>query len=464
MRTVILVIILIAVCLGAGNYWFGVRTEKGYADFIQHLAERKSVKLVKQDYDRGILSSRARTAFDVTIGDQKYRVILIDRIVHGPVQTSRLIEGDFDFTPVLAHISNSVTVKTDEDNLVIRAIKNSLPIRYTTIVTLSGEMEIDFAIKPFSKTDEVTSQTIAFEGLSGVVTHNTDFTSGYATIIMPLFELSGPDGSFRVDKLSMDFTMEKPRTGIRTPLGSYNLALKELSGDDNDSTSFVLRDIEFTTRTFQKNGRLNHTQSGSIKHVLYGDRKFGPARYGFEIRKIDAKAWDKVEKILEGMESKGDQQESSKLTGTIVDLLPELLKHSPEIELSELSFNTKNGETMTWAKITIDGSDPEILGNIFALVGAVSVEMTSSIPGSDLEYLLEEAEKKKLIKEAEGTGKAPAPADLMLMARTNVAEQLQQLVEQEIFVVKEDRFTIDVAYIAGSLTVNGTEFPLPMLW
>ncbi|MCH8029326.1 MAG: YdgA family protein [Candidatus Dadabacteria bacterium] len=468
MRVIIGIIVVLVLGLLGATYWFGMGVEKKYTVMIESANNIGRLEVKQKSYDRGFLSSAAEVEYSVKSrsGKAGFRVISKDEIVHGPIGLANMIKGKFSFNLNQALIENTLTLTATSDEGFNKILKQLPPVKLNSVVAMSGDFVSTLSLTPFKKTFKENEITVDFKGIKGKFSSNAQLTKGKGALKMPLLDISGEDANLNFTNLAFDYDVDKGKDGLGPPLGSASFSMSKFHILTDDGKDFNLDDLIFKSHVVEKKGNIEFKLDVKLNEISLDETVYGPGSFVLAIRNIDSKTWIKIKKEMDKLDKKkiSDYERSKMTNSTIMKMLPDLLKNSPEIELTELSFKTSEGEMSGWAKIYLSDSSPETLKNLFLLIGAINAELKFSMPALDLEKILEDMERDKILENYEAEGRTPPmEVELQILAKEAVAERMQQFVEQGMFRVKNDHYTIEVAYKGGQLTVNGEDKPIPMV-
>jgi hypothetical protein len=158
------------------------------------------------------------------------------------------------------------------------------------------------------------------------------------------------------------------------------------------------------------------------------------------------------------------------LLGKTMDLLGQLAKKSPELEITKLSFKAADGEVTGKAKFVLDGSQLDVSGNPMLMLKALSGEGEVSLPDS-IVRLLAEPDVKRDIEALKASGKLSEKeiADLtpkrMAAITTQAIKELPQYKDNVVsrlrLVADGPNYKIVAALKDGQLRVNNEPLQLP---
>jgi len=120
--------------------------------------------------------------------------------------------------------------------------------------------------------------------------------------------------------------------------------------------------------------------------MIINENKFGQLIYDISIKDIDTATWLKLQQTANKMKGKENPMEQGM---QIMGILPELVKHSPVIEIKELSLKSDMGNLNASAKVKINGDKPELLQNILLISNAIEAEASVIASKSLVEFYID---------------------------------------------------------------------------
>ena len=117
---------------------------------------------------------------------------------------------------------------------------------------------------------------------------------------------------------------------------------------------------------------------------------FGPGELTIEARRLDAAALVKFKNELDAI-YRGQPppaQAALMAAGKAMELIAALSRQAPELEITKLSFKTREGEITGKAKFVLDGRKHNAAQNPLQLLLALSGQGELSIPAPVLKQLL----------------------------------------------------------------------------
>ena len=477
MRVAFIVILIILGILLALPYWFGIRTEKDYGNLLTNVSQAENITIVDKSYKRGWLSSRAGSTFEVRVSeDQTIRIHNEDTIYHGPIPLEPLSKAQVSPLPVLAVIDSKaafIQAPGSEYESLLRALP---PISYMTVLSLNGGGKTEINMPGVeSNLSEDGSEYLTWSGLKADIDFGPGFEDMETNINSPGLVIKSEDLELSVSGLSGESDISYEGDDFYLPLGSatFNLSALSIKTKDEETLEFdelTVDNIRFEGSTEDIEGTLTSVHSLGFDQVSVGDLTYGPGGYKFALRNIDKEAWKQIQNIIQEASDR-PQDVNEELSNTemlkIVSVLPELMRKSPELEISELLIKTGSGDLNGSLFIAIDGSsleDPEVEFNLFFLLAAITANAELSVTKSLLDeayqgYNIEEIEDE--IKSGE-LGKLNED-EIKKLAVERTKFDIGELTSQNILVLEDDRYVLNAEYQLGQIILNGTPIGLDSL-
>ena len=468
MRVVLVILLLLIVAVGITPYWFGIQTEKTHGRIVKEVSEAGNLDVTLKSYKRSWLNSSAETVFEIRSGNQKIASLIIkDDISHGPLPLKELFRDNFRLKPVQAIIYSTVKITTENQNELVDLLAKFPPAETKTTIYMSGDGESQLSVPSFSHRLKEKNGSISCEGLKSRTTFSPNLRE-LTTSVESLGLIAKSDEFLLfIKNIEMNADLYTDARNLYSPLGNVMLKVGLIDIEKKQAKKrFSVENIELTGLTEVSNSNLNSTHRLGFASLRADGAKYGPGLYEIAIRKIDAPAWGRLQKTLKDVQKVDapDEKQSLIVFGKIIEILPDLLKKSPEIELTKLSLKTPEGEVLGRAKVIIDGSSPELIKNPFFLLSSLNAEAYISIPAPFFESMLRNLARKNLIAEIEERGyDIPSDREINELTSSAAAQELQSLVEQGIFVREEDDLKLRATYKQGELKLNGQPIQLPFI-
>lgn len=458
-KTAIVVLAVLVVLLAAAAglpYWFGMQAEAAYQAMIAEITQGGDVTVTSNNFQRGWLESTADTTF--TVAGSPITITMLNRISHGPLP----IDDDFQFQPVLAR------VRTDMSIGLPAGIVKLPPIKAKTTVYLAGNSTSHIEMTP-AKQALPDNGSVDWKGLSGDIDTSADFKSSKGQISAPGLALVFANGSLNLERMKLTQDMQRSASGFNT--GTANLSVDKVAVDGTTG-KVTIDGLALNTNTQETGGNLNSSFTVQFKEAASADSRQGPGQIGVQVRKLDVATLVKFRKEMQELRKQKmpPEQVNMMMLGKSLDLLGQLAKKSPELEITKLSFKTADGEVTGKAKFVLDGTQLDVKGNPMLMLKALSGEGEVSLPDS-LVRLLAAPDVKRDIEALKTSGKlkkdeiAKLTPKRIEMITKEALKELPQYRDSAIskfkLVPDGPNYKILAAFKDGQLTVNNEPVPMP---
>ena len=198
----------------------------------------------------------------------------------------------------------------------------------------------------------------------------------------------------------------------------------------------------------------------TVEEVLTDGRTYGPGGLTLELRKLDAPSLRKLQKAIRDVQARSPQVSPEEVNRMVLaefgQILPELVKHSPEFEITRLDLKTGDGDVQGRAKIVFQGDNPLALSNPLLFLSAVTAHAEFSVAGPLLERVLESIDRKELTELGKDeNGRRMSDEELEVLAVTKRQERLDGLVTNHILIREDGDYKARADFERGRLTLNG---------
>ena len=463
--TIVVVVVAVLIAAVAGlPYWFGVQAESAYQAMLQKLNDGGELIVTNSSFQRGWFESTADTSFTLT-NLPTVSVSMLHRISHGPLP----LDDEFQLQPLLARVKSQISI-----GLPGGAIKPP-PMTGKTSVYLAGNSSTRIDMEPYKKPTPKAGETDVFDlewkGLSGNYTLSADYKNLKGEFNAPVLRFSFKDGGFVLNKLSLSVDTQESASGLNT--GNVALGVDKLMMDDRKKgESISLDGLRLGSDTQEAGGNLNSTLTFQFRAMESGDNKQGAAQINLQLRKLDVASLVKFQNEVRALRKQKmpPEQVNMMVLGKTMELLGQLAKKSPELEVTKLSFKAEDGEVTGKAKFVLDGSQLDVGGNPMLMLKALSGEGEISLPDS-IVRLLAEPDVKRDLEVLKTSGKlseneiAKLTPKRIAAITTQAIKELPQYRENVVsrlkLVADGPNYKIVAALKDGQLRVNNEPLQLP---
>ncbi len=186
-----------------------------------------------------------------------------------------------------------------------------------------------------------------------------------------------------------------------------------------------MSNLRFSGFSKTSGGKLNMGMKVIGDKLITSEYEFGPLTYDIAIKDIDAAAWEKIQDSANKMKADGSPMEQGM---QMMGVLPELVKHSPVIEIKELSLKSSLGDLNADARIKVNGDNPEMLQNILLIGNTLEAEASIVASKSLVDFYIE---------------KTSASPNIKIKPENNVSEGADKLSEGQVYLEGEMKDNIE---------------------
>ena len=467
MRAILIIVIILVLAVLISPFWFGTKAEDEYNNLIENLSKHENLEIVSRSYERGWLQSTAAIKYNLKNEEnENISINQRDTIYHGPIPIGLLSKGKIKLTPVMAYIETNADIKTDSKEKYSEFI-NSLPeASFNTTLSFGGSGTTEMSV-PAKQEELEGGSKLNWSGLDGLINFSPDLNRVSSVFNSPGLEIEDDNAIVSISGINLESNLDYPASNYKNPLGNMLLRIEELSSqgkDEEGNNKVTLSNFEVTASTDQKGNLLDHTHSVGINSITVGGNTYGPGIYELKIRNIDKSAFEEIQvAISESQDSEGANT-TDLISAKIMEILPKLVKSSPEIEITKLSVKTNEGEIAGHAIISASGDsldNPELAANPIFLLAAISAEMDLSVSQILFENLLRDYKIEEITDERNSKNeKLPSEEELRNLAQERAQSEIQEMLDQQIIVLKNGKYHIEAGYSLGQVTLNGNPLDL----
>jgi uncharacterized protein YdgA (DUF945 family) len=438
-----------------------MRTEQQYLDTIEHASQAGYIKFTNESYSRGFFQSEARTTVGVP---ELGGLTLIHVIRHGPLPLCTSAQGECQLKPLLAVIETSVEL-TPEMRLELKEVLDEFPqiasLKSYTSLSLTGDGVTRLSIPPMQKDVGKDKVAVIWQGLAGKVAFTGDLKEFQGALNAPGLEAVGDDGGIKMMNLQSAFDIREDIHGLF--LGNANFGLDLLEVEEKggpDETHFSMKGLKMKTTSEGAANTVGYTMSMKVDKVMADGTPYGPGSFQMELRKFDAAALGKLQKEIGELQGqfprRSPEEINQMMLAKYAETLPELMKTSPEIEITQVKLKTGEGDFFGKAKIAVDGSNAAALTNPLFLLSAITAHAEFTVTDRLLKKILQAEFEEDVIEAAKRTEQVElSDQEVKALAASKSETRLAELIEKNILVHENGNFKASADYEAGMVTLNG---------
>lgn len=442
-------------------FWFGREAEKSYHAMLQQLARGGWLHFSDNNYRRGWLSSTAETV----IGQAGVPVEIVarHRISHGPFPLDRILAGDWRLTPVQARITSEVYLADPGTGKPLAFP----PLTAETTFQLNGDGVVHAEIPPVRKSGP-QEQVFDWQGLSGDLRFDREWKNIRFDARMPSLTVTapGPQTGLRLSMVSLHSDMQEGIAGYFFGDGALTIDRLELGGAGG---RVGLQGLKISSSARPAADNVNMVLRYEIADVHTAQEHFGPGQLVIELRQLDAATLMKFKNEMDVLYhgKRPPPQAALMAAGKTLALLGALSKKAPELDITRLSFQTREGDIDGQGKFVLDGRGRDIAGNPVQLLNALSGRFEISFPEPVLKRLLTPAILRDI--EALRQSGALSAGDMARLDRQTTAEIVDRAFPQylarneftRLLVEDHGVYKLATSVRRGQLLINGQPWHVP---
>ncbi len=472
----ILLLLLVLGLWGGAAYWFGAKTEEQYRALLEQTSQGPYVRLLSESYRRGFFGSKAQTILEIRqppgVGaeDQSIRLILESDITHGPFPLRVSPDGKWQIQPVMAIIETGI-VLSPETRELLAELYTEIPelssVRDYEIINLDGSGEEHLLIPAFQHSfGSENKAAVDWKGLSFQLNFTADLKGFSGSLSVPGLEVLAKDADLRIKEVNSAFNLHEGISGLSLGEASFDVAGFEfVEKKEIAPQSVVIRSFRANALSKASGDNINCLAAMRTDQVKLNEMSYGPGVFEMEFRNFDAASLARLQETVREFQALPQERSSETVQLMMVarlgEILPELLKKSPEIEIGQFDIKSTDGDFTGKAKVAFDGRNLESTLDLVALANALTAQAEFKVGERLLRRVASDIMKDRIIAESEEQERAvPGNEELDAIASAAIDEQLKALMAQNILVKENGDYRAAASYKAGQMVLNGRPLSL----
>jgi uncharacterized protein YdgA (DUF945 family) len=429
--------------------------DEQYADMQSH----PTMKIAERSYERGVFSSTDKVTFEMAMpavaedgsvqAGEPLRMHVVNRIKHGPLP---------GFGTLAAATMDSQLVVDGEAGERLRAsLGDEPPLTARTVFRFDGggRSAIESPAFEFDMPDGSGGELrIGLGGLDADVA----FSAGMRSYSMKgtAQSMSMEDPNMRIALSGLAFDGDQRRlfedeAWLHVGRQRATVATMDVTGKEDselDGAEFRLERLSYDVDVPAEGEYVDIKALMGTEVLRIGDADYGPAHYDFSFKRLHGRTllalWHRLVEISSDPEQLARQAEDpTAVLAPLAEPAMALLGHNPAFSIDRISFTSPHGQADLSAQLSLDGLQPEELGNPLALIARLQATADLSVPQGLLQAFV--------------NGQAEDAAQAAF-ATSQLEAQLGQLEAQGYLQRSEDIVKTRAAFRQGQLTVNGKPF------
>ena len=480
-------VVVLAATYPAAAWYTGKRVETSLVDPRDQITSSPYVKVLKQDYQRGVFSSVQDVIFEFntagaiaatkaglpeteagasataetqtaenTTGNtaaepaanpevaaasvekvqKPMQLHVINRIKHGP------LPGFAGFGA--ATIETELVLDADSQAEVTKLFGKVKPLEILTRLGYTGGGHVTISSPSLTTVMEKNKEKVNWQGFKMDVDFEKEYKTFKFNASAPGLTIDGKEGqSLKMGTVLIKGDMTRAYPTVNLFLGKTEMAVTSLSFDDQVETkkSFSLDQFKLTVDTDLKDELVAMMARIGINKLKIDKEELSDIHYDYGVKHIHGPS---LAKILEAYKKMaGDPEKISLVKAAWEEVAPTILQKEPEFVLERLSVVTSEGEAKLLGSAKLLGATAADLANPMMLLPKVQAA---------LDVTLTEGLVAKL-----GGGSQTDP-EMQKVATENMNKQIAVFVEQGYINHAGKLLSSKLEWKQGQLTVNGKPF------
>lgn len=444
-----LVIVGVVLCLSLVAllvlpYGLGIVIEDNFHKRTSLIAAKGGLVVASERFERGWFSSKAETVWRTP--GVPIEIAAQHTIHHGPLRFDRWLAGHFSIEPMQAEIETHATLK-----ITTQRAPTVFPFSMSTTVALNGDSRAQLQ-SPAQR----GAETFEWSGMTGEIFFDANMQRVRMTLDAPRLAL----GVFEVSDMKL---VSDGREGIA---GHYLGNATFQIGGVSVTPGFQARKLSVSTSKTVQGTDLTFAISYDVLDIRTPNGQFGPGKLAIEIRKLDAATLMRFQEEMNGLQRSDRPREQVGLMqmGKLMQLIGELAKKAPEVEITELRFRMNNEEISGKAKLVLDGSKADIAQNPLLILTAVAGDAELRLPPTLLKPLLLPillADLENHRRKGELTTQTMTPEQTTAIFEKALPLYLPRHPFTRHLIREGDRYRFTASLRRGQVLVNGEPFSMP---
>lgn len=462
-----LIILLCVLAWAGGTYMLGGQVRSLYQSSLEGADNWGIFSLAVDDYQRGFLSSQARTQVDLRLpggegegAPETVQLVFDHTFRHGP------LPGGFSL-PALAEIETRLAevrlVGVDAEGFFEHFPELEAAVAVTR-VAFDGSARSHLRIPPLERHD--TEGELKWQGLRLDAEAAPGGRALKGRIEMPGLEFLAEGSRIELGGIRGEFDLTEALPWIyvgRSGMSLDGLEMEFPDGEDGRRRSFEFKAGKVTLDSRHEGERLHYRESLELARLGMDDEFFGPLSVEIELRNLDGQA---LSDFMGQFQQVGRELAEVDPETRLIRLLPlygelamKLLAGGPELRIERLHLVAPKGEVRGGGRLGFAGEPGLFLGDFAALLQQVEAAVELGADEDLVRSVLAETMRAELQAQAAAPAEyggeeiEPLPAEAL-------EREIDNLLERNFVVREGDKLKTTASLKNGVLTLNGAALPI----
>jgi uncharacterized protein YdgA (DUF945 family) len=460
----LIALICILICL---PYVTGIIAEKHFNESMEKARiymAHPAFNLKVSDYNRGWFSSSVTTSLEFNTGQEKASVVFDSDIKHGPSL----------HTLGLAKITTTARLTGELGDKLNYYLKDRPLIESVTYVGYHGKQYVEFTSPLYEGEIKGEAGTkVNWQGMRGRANISAGMKRFTSQVHAPLFSIAWNNkkskGDLRIENIKVSSSEHRYETlWLGTSGGSISeININASPGKPGKKAAVLnLKGLAFEQATNEEEGLLAISSRYTIESLTVADRRFENGVFESELHNLDVEALMSLNREIAQLshdEVSGElsQGESLKLINdSLLSILPDALKHSPEYSINRLSISSDKGDIFANARVKYVGNGDI---NTFNPLTDLDFDAMLSIPKALVKEIILANSRNNAVNYLRANKPGFDESEVESLSQIIAENNINGLLSNRILIENDDKYISKIALNSGRVTLNGRPMQLPPL-
>lgn len=472
MKKILLVVLLIIIAIAVTPYYFGMKAEKQYHEIVSKIKQSPNVTVKKKSYERGFFNSNAKTILEIKSKSKSIILNSEDNITHGPFDIMGFTKGKINLTPFVATVDSDATIKipvtTDSGETKTIAMNSE----GNTDISFDGTAESRYIIPKYKIIKQSENLVFNWSGVEMNFIYDYKSNNLNSSFLSKSLDITDPDTTFKISNITAKSTTSDIKQNLQSLTGDFEMKIKSIKFASADE-KIDMSNLSFSGFSKTSSGKLNMGMKVIGDKLITSEYEFGPLTYDIAIKNIDAAAWEKIQDSANKMKVADSPMEQGM---QVMGVLPELVKHSPVIEIKQISLKSSLGDLNADARIKVKGDNPEMLQNILLIGNTLEAEASIVASKSLVDFYIEKTSTNQDIEIETDNNNVSEGADKLSEGQVFLEGEMKDSIESSdnssgiksfidngYLIPDGKNYSFKASLKQGQVTINGKPVPLAQM-
>jgi uncharacterized protein YdgA (DUF945 family) len=438
-----IVVAVAILALLALPYALGIKIEENFRGRLTTMAAKGGLQVAGERFERGWFSSTAETV--LRLPGVPVEVSAQHTIHHGPVRFDRWLAGDFQIQH--AQIETEANVKITGQRSSV-----TFPFSTSTTIALNGDGHMQIR----SPAKRIAEESFEWQGINGEVRFDTAMQHIRSTLNAPRLSV----GVVEIADMKLTSDMREGIAGHYLGNAAFQI------GSIDVTPAFQAKKLGITTSKAAHGTDITFGITYEVLDIRTPTGQFGPGKLAIEIRKLDAATLARFQEEMNALQRSDRPREQIGMMqmGKVMQLVGELAKKAPEMEITELRFRMGGEEISGKAKLVLDGSKADLTQNPLLILTALAGDFELKLPGALLKPLvlpMLTADLENYRRKGQLSAQTMTPEQTAAVLDRALPLYLSRHPFARHFVQDNDRYRLNATLRRGQILVNGEPLSMP---